>query len=157
RLLSLNSTLSEKISGFFQPQLPSWACEFTAQHVVVAGVDGRRTHISGAASVGLPVGTVTASLTERNIPDKPRLQSLVKETLRSASFKGSEVSVVIPDESTRISFVNAETLPKTLEEQQSFLRWKLKKTVPFDVDTAQIAFRVVGQITSGSHKARGVD
>jgi len=28
-------------------------------------------------------------------------------------------------------------------EQHTFIRWKLKKTVPFDIETAQVSFRIV--------------
>jgi type IV pilus assembly protein PilM len=71
------------------------------------------------------------------------LQDIVGTALKTASFRGSDIALVIPDDAARIAFVNAETLPKNIDEQQTFLRWKLKKSVPFDVDTAQIAFRVL--------------
>src|SRR5207249_2578466 len=69
-----------------------------------------------------------------------------------AGFKGHEIGVVIPDDAARISFITAESLPGSYEEQSAFIRWKLKKTVPFEVDTAQIAFNVMGTRTTGDNK-----
>jgi hypothetical protein len=50
----------------------------------------------------------------------------------------------------RIAFLTVEKLSKYPEEQQTFIRWKFKKTVPFDVDSAQIAFRILGSRADGS-------
>jgi type IV pilus assembly protein PilM len=122
-------------------------------------VDRKRTRVQGKSTVGLPAGVFKGSLSERNIHEGSQMRAYLQAALTSASFKGSEICVVIPDEAARISFVSAETLPKTAEEQRTFLRWKLKKTVPFDVDTAQIAFQVVGSHPNGSNggKTPGYD
>jgi hypothetical protein len=132
----LSKALVESVHQLFRPQQPVWACEFTARHVVVAGVDGKRTRIQGRSATPVPEGT--------NLSAGEDLRRLVHESLSEASFKGSEIALIIPDESARITFLTTDTLPKTVEEQQTFLRWKLKKTVPFDVDRAQLAFRVLG-------------
>src|SRR5205085_7061151 len=68
-----------------------------------------------------------------------------------AGFKGHEVGVVIPDEAARITFIIAESLPSGDDERMAFIRWKLKKTVPFEVETAQIAFTVTTP-PSANHK-----
>jgi hypothetical protein len=140
----LSKGLTETVRQLFRPQLPLWACEFTPKHLIVAGVSANRSGIVNKVAEEMPQGAFTASLAEPNIKDGPRMRAFVQDVFKTASLKGSEIGVVIPDEASRISFVTAEKLPKTVEEQQTFLRWKLKKTVPFDVDTAQIAFQVVG-------------
>jgi len=127
--------VTEKFRQLFGAQHPLWACEFTARQMIVAGVDRTRTRIQARTAEQLPQDATA---------DHPEiLRPIVERTLKSAAFDGSEIAVVIPDDAARIAFITAETLPKTLEEQQTFLRWKLKKTVPFDVDTAQLSFRVV--------------
>jgi type IV pilus assembly protein PilM len=55
----------------------------------------------------------------------------------------------------RISFITTETLPGTEDERTAFIRWKLKKTVPFEIDTAQIAYNIVGTRLNGED--RGTD
>jgi type IV pilus assembly protein PilM len=140
----LSKTLSESAGQLFRPQHPEWACEFTSRHITIAGVDARRRRVLGKAAREVPADTLDPGLANVNIQNSERLRAAIRDTLRAASFKGSEIALVLPDEAARISLVNAETLPKSLQEQQTFLRWKLKKTVPFDVDAAQIAFRVIG-------------
>ena len=155
----MNNTAIGRIRQWFRPQLPLWACEFTSREIVVAGVDGKRSHVQGKAKVELPAGVFKGSLGDANINESTQIRAYLQAALKAASFKGSEICVVIPDEAARVSFVSAETLPKTEAEQITFLRWKLKKTVPFDVDTAQIAFQVVGNHPNQSNrgKATGCD
>src|SRR5262249_18948898 len=75
------------------------------------------------------------------------------QLLSEAGFAGSEIVLVVPDDAVRIAFLTAENRSKNSEDQQTFIRWKLKKTIPFDVDSAQIAYRVLGS----RHGNSGVD
>src|SRR5262245_28967804 len=146
------------VRNLFRPKLPLWACEFTSRDVIVAGVDGRRSRAQGRSSIPLQKELLQPGLSAPNIIEPLKLRAAVQEALKMAGFKGSEIAVVIPDDAARISFVNTDSLPKTPEEQQTFLRWKLKKTVPFDVDTAQIAFEIIGSPNgSADRKQRGFD
>jgi hypothetical protein len=73
----------------------------------------------------------------------------VRSALAQAAFKGSEIGVVIPDDASRVAFLTAENLPARHDERETFIRWKLKKTMPFDVDEAQVAFKVIGPHSGG--------
>jgi type IV pilus assembly protein PilM len=139
----LNKTLLDKATDFFRPQLPFWACEFTAKQVIVAGVDRKRLKIHGRAAVDLPAGAVAGSLTGSNVRDRDAVRLALKDALDRAGFRGFEIGVVIPDDAARITFLTAENLPVDLEERRTFIRWRLKKTLPFEVDTAQVAFREI--------------
>lgn len=138
----MSKGLVETITEVFKPQAPLWACELTSKHVIVAGVTSRRNQIAGKLAADLPPG--------RNIE---AARPIVRELLNLAGFKGSEIAVVVPDETARIAFLTAEHPSKNAEEQRTFIRWKLKKTIPFDVDTAQVAYRILGPHRSGT----GVD
>ena len=123
---------------------PLWACEFTARHVVIAGVDSSRKKVAGKIVAPLPSGAIVGSLAEKNIVDVAAVRDLTKDALRQVGHRGFEISVVIPDESSRITFVTVESLAGKTEDRDAFIRWKLKKSVPFDVDTAQMAYQVLG-------------
>lgn len=140
----MSSTLVQSFQKLFGAQHPLWACEFTSRHVIVGGVDRKRTNIQSRIATDIPEGV--------DLQKPETFRELVEKSLRDASFKGSDIAVVVPDDTARIAFITADTLPKTLAEQQTFLRWKLKKSVPFDVDTAQVAFRVLR-----THKQGGYD
>jgi type IV pilus assembly protein PilM len=128
----------ETVTEIFKPQVPLWACELTSKHIIAAGVNSRRTHITDRAMLELPEKTPIAAV-------RPQVRSLFDRV----GFRGSEIVVVVPDEGARISLLTAENPSKAPEEQQAFIRWKLKKTVPFDVDTAQVAYRLIGPNRTG--------
>jgi len=138
----LSKGLVETITEVFKAQAPHWACEFTGTYVTVANVNSGRTKVVNKFAAELTGGASA----ENAMP-------VVRQLLSLAGFKGSEIAVVVPDEMVRVAFVTAENPSKDPEEQRTFIRWKLKKSVPFDVDTAQVAYRIVGPHRAGT----GVD
>ena len=121
----------------------------------MAGVTSSRKKIAAKGVATLSPEALSGSLLDRNIAAHDVVSELLHEIIRETSFKGHEIGVVIPDESARISFVTTEALPGSEEERTAFIRWKLKKTVPFEIDTAQIAYKVMAARTSGDN--RGTD
>src|SRR5436190_18667723 len=130
------------MTEFLKPQAPLWACELTAKHVIAAGVNSRRTRVSDKVAANFPVLENVGSA-------KP----IVQQVLSQIGFKGSEIAVVVPDEIARIAFLTVEKPSKHPEEQRTFIRWKLKKSLPFDVDMAQVAYHILGPHNGG----HGVD
>ena len=140
----MSKTLIDKIADVFQPQVPLWACELTSKHVIVAGVSRQRNSVKAKLAADLKPKSVVGSLTETNIQNADATRATVAETLNRAGFDGSEIALIVPDDVVRIAFLTVEKLSRDPEELQTFIRWKLKKTVPFDVDSAQIAYRILG-------------
>jgi type IV pilus assembly protein PilM len=138
----LASGILKSVTDVFKPQTPVWACEITSKHVIAAGVGSRRGRITDKWAAELPAGAAVATA-----------RPAIRDLLNQVGFKGSEIVVVVPDEAAKISLLTAENPSRHVEEQQTFIRWKLKKTIPFDVDTAQVAYQVLGPHNGGA----GVD
>jgi type IV pilus assembly protein PilM len=149
----LSKGLAEKITQIFKPQTPFWGCELTPNHIIIAGVNHTRTSVQAKFASALPAGTIANSYSEPNIRNRELVRSTVRRLLSESGFTGSEIVVVVPDDTVRIAFLSAENRSKNSEEQETFIRWKLKKTIPFDVDSAQIAYRVL----SSRHGNSAVD
>jgi len=148
----LTKNVLEPVTQLFRPQLPLWACEFTARHLIVAGVNSSRKKIAAKGISTLSDHAVNGSLLEKNIIDHGRVFEFLKELMGETGFRGHEIGVVIPDDSARISFITTETLPGSEEERAAFIRWKLKKTVPFEIETAQVAYNILGTRFNGDDK-----
>jgi type IV pilus assembly protein PilM len=149
------TSVLDPIKQLFSPPRPLWACEFTAQHIIVAGVDSSRKRIAGSVAAALPGDTLVGSLSDRNIQHSDAALDIVRNALKEVGARGFEISVVIPDDSSRIAFLTADSLTGTTQDRETFVRWKLKKTVPFDVDSAQIAYQVLGPHVGAEGK--GID
>lgn len=151
----MSSSLLSPVNRIFQSPRPLWACEFSNRHVIVAGVDSSHKKIAGRAVEPLPLDAISGSLAGKNLMDAEAVLEITKDAMRRAGVRGFEMSVVIPDDSCRIALVTAEKLSGKAEDREAFLRWKMKKSVPFDVDSAQIAYQVLG--THDTSEQKGVD
>ena len=60
------------------------------------------------------------------------------------SANGSKVprpaALILPDYATRLQVLDFDTFPSKPEEQQALVRFRVKKTVPFDIETAAVSF-----------------
>ncbi len=140
----MSSRWTQSIPRLFGPDVPTWACELTARHVIVVGATPDRRNVDAKAVVDLPAGVLNADLKASNF-DREKLAPVVRQALDQAGFSGSEIVLVIPDEATRVSVLNVDSFPDERAAQRSFILWKLKKNVPFDVDTAQLAYKKLGE------------
>jgi type IV pilus assembly protein PilM len=52
-----------------------------------------------------------------------------------------DAALILPDYCTRIALLDFESFPKDPHEQQALVRFRMKKTVPFDMDAAALSFQ----------------
>ena len=138
------TSVLDPVKQLFSPPRPLWACEFTSQHIIVAGVDSSRKRIAGSVKAALPGDAIVGSLSERNLQNSDAALDIARNAMKEAGARGFEVSVVIPDDSSRIAFLTVDGLTGSVHDRETFVRWKLKKSVPFDVDAAQVSYQVLG-------------
>src|ERR1044072_7912060 len=58
------------------------------------------------------------------------------------AFELSEagVALIIPDYCTRISVLDFDDFPKDAKEQLALVRFRMKKAVPYDVESAAVSY-----------------
>ncbi len=136
------------------------ACEITATHVVA----GRANHSHDALDTvelrSLGEGVVVPGLTSENVPNPDALRTAVSDALASIGARtGRDVVVVVPDASVRIVLLDFDTLPERRTEADAVVRFRLKKSLPFDVEKAALSYdvhrgatgvKVVAAVTPGS-------
>lgn len=119
---------------------PKVACEIAADRVLA----GRLTDAGGgleiSAAHALAAGSVVPDLVENNL----RLRSVVCEGIREAlgtvAGRSKDVIAIVPDAAVRVMLVEFDTLPSDQEEALGVVRFRLKKSLPFDVDKAKVSF-----------------
>jgi type IV pilus assembly protein PilM len=70
-------------------------------------------------------------------------QVLLDHILSLAPANGQRkrrAAVILPDYCARVAVLDFDTFPTDLEEQQALVRFRLKKSVPFEVDTAVVSY-----------------
>ncbi len=92
------------------------------------------------ASHDLPPGCVVPDLMEVNLRERKSVFSTLREILDSVSGRSRDVIAVLPDAAVRVVLLDFETLPAKRHEAESVVRFRLKKSLPFDVEKAQVSY-----------------
>ena len=119
---------------------PRIACEVSAERVVAARAGEGAQSLEAVHAQNLPAGTVTPGLQHSNIPTREALSLALRDSLALLSGRSRDITLVIPDASTRILLLDFDTLPDKLEDADSVVRFRLKKSLPFDVDASAVSF-----------------
>lgn len=56
--------------------------------------------------------------------------------------KRRPAAVILPDYSARVSVLDFDSFPSSAEEQVSLVKFRVKKTIPFDIDSAAVSYWV---------------
>lgn len=125
------------MSKFSSSSRPNLACEITADRVLA----GRATQTGGpveCAVSSLRPGSVVPDLTEVNLRDRDSVSQSIRDAL--AKFGGRDVIALLPDAAVRVVFLDFETLPSNRQEAEAVVRFRLKKSLPFDVEKAKVSY-----------------
>lgn len=96
-------------------------------------------------------GAIRVSPSEENVLRPDTLARAVREaTGESSSKRRRSAALILPDYAGRTAILDFDSFPGKTEEQQSLVRFRMRKTVPFDIDSSSLAF--LPQARSGSKK-----
>jgi type IV pilus assembly protein PilM len=125
---------------------PRLACEVAADRVLAARVSEPGTVDMCAASELAP-GCVVPDLVEANLRDRGRILDSIRQTLDSLGGRSRDVIAVLPDAAIRVVLLDFDTLPTKRDEAEGVVRFRLKKSLPFDVDKAKISYHAQSSTT----------
>lgn len=107
----------------------------------VAGARWTRTGgLDKYAVEALPLGAVVPSAVETNIANAPALKNAVAAVCTALHAKDESLALILPDPVIRVFVQHFDEFPRSKEEADPMLRWKLKKSVPFEVDETLISY-----------------
>jgi type IV pilus assembly protein PilM len=118
---------------------PPFVCEITATHVAAARWGHGRHSLDQFAVEDLPPGAVVPSPVETNIPRPEVVRGALRHALTRAPIRGQDVALLVPDPVVRVFILPFEKFPRRADEALPLLRWRLKKSVPFDVEETVVS------------------
>jgi type IV pilus assembly protein PilM len=118
------------------------ACEISADAVVAARVSHEGKELEVYTARDLPEGAVAPDLTEANVLRGEALREAVKATLDEVAGRNRDVIAVVPDAAVRVVLLDFESLPEKREEAEAVVRFRLKKSLPFDVEKTRVSYQV---------------
>jgi type IV pilus assembly protein PilM len=118
---------------------PGLAIEITPDRV--AGARWTRTgSLDGFAVEAIPPGTIVPSAVETNIVNAAALKSAFANVCDRLNAKDDDVTLILPDPVIRVFVQHFDQFPRSPQEAVPMLRWKLKKSVPFESDETLISY-----------------
>ena len=101
----------------------------------------RTRNIAGVVFQEMAPGVVSASPLRDNVHDPEALAEAVQALMPAAGpRKGKTAGLILPDYSARVSVLDFDSFPEKAEDQEALVRFRIKKSVPFDVETAALSY-----------------
>jgi type IV pilus assembly protein PilM len=118
---------------------PPLALEITPERVAAARF-GRTGALDGYAVETLPQGAIVPSAVESNIGNPGAVKLAVSNAFARLKAKDEDIALILPDPVIRVFVQHFDEFPRSANEAEPMLRWKLKKSVPFEVDETLISY-----------------
>lgn len=120
---------------------PLTACEIAAGYVAAA-----RWSRAGAATIEslvvepLSPGAIKPSAVETNLSNPAEVRSAIEKVFSRVHARPRDVALFLPDPVIRVFVLHFDVFPRAASEALPLLRWRLKKSVPFEVDETVISY-----------------
>ena len=126
---------------------PRLAVEIRAEGVVAARAEDASAVLSAVSQSALAEGAVLGGLKHGNLVDRTRVVAAIREALDAVAVRGGErgryVTLVVPDSAARVLLLDFDDLPGKAAEALPVIRFRLKKLLPFDADTAAVSYQIM--------------
>lgn len=136
------------------PERPLVAVEVRPRSVGVVRLarEGGRLVLGAAAAVDLPAGALDLSMLQANVADAGAFGRALRGALeRAGVLDGARVGLVLPDPVARVALLPAaEVTGHGRTQLEELIRFRLRKSVPFDIREARLAFSAEGARTTDS-------
>jgi type IV pilus assembly protein PilM len=125
----------------FQSARPKLACEIFADRVIAARASDSGQVLELCTTNELSPGCVVPDLSESNLRQRGSVVNALRQALESLGGRSRDVVAVLPDAAVRVVLLDFETLPSRREEAEGVVRFRLRKSLPFDVDQAKVSYQ----------------
>jgi type IV pilus assembly protein PilM len=125
----------DKLKALLQDPPPAMAFEITEAGIAAARI-GAHAELEFQP---LKPGTLTVSPLKENVIDADEFSRAVRSVSGTQS-KRKDVALILPDFSARIAVLDFDNFPSDPKDQASLIRFRLKRSVPFDVESAVLSY-----------------
>src|SRR5271165_214634 len=119
---------------------PKLACEIAADRVLAGRFAEHGGSLEVCAARELAPGSVVPDLVENNLRQRDAVRAGIEATLGGVAGRSKDVIAIVPDAAVRVMLVEFDTLPSDPEEALGVVRFRLKKSLPFDVEKAKVSY-----------------
>lgn len=129
-----------RLAGWFNAMPhPPLAIEIATERVSLVRWSRRGT-LEDLAVEPLRPGAVVPSAVESNLVSSSTVQSSVEKVCNRLQVREGDVAVLLPDPVVRVFVQHFEDFPRSSQEALPLLRWRLRKSVPFDAEEMLVSY-----------------
>ena len=129
--------LLDRFSGVLKDPPPALAFEISEAGIAVARLRPR----GEPGFVPMRPGVISVSPLRDNILDPDALSAAVRAAAGSdGSRRRRDAALILPDHCARVAVLDFDEFPSDRKEQLSLVRFRLRKSVPFDVEAAAVGY-----------------
>lgn len=123
------------LAALFQDPPPAFAFELSEAGIAVADMS------KAPQTEFRPIvpGVISVSPLRDNIVSADELASAVRAVV-PANVKRKDMALILPDYCMRVAVLDFDSFPADHKEQLSLVRFRMKKSVPFDVESAAVGY-----------------
>jgi type IV pilus assembly protein PilM len=127
----------ERILGILRDPPPEFVFEVAARSIAIS----RTRPPASPQHVPLPPGVIVPSPVKENILDPSVFAAAVHKLVPPAAGRGKKnAALILPDNCVRIAVLDFDTLPEKEEDRRPLINFRLRKSVPFDIDEAALSY-----------------
>ena len=141
---------SSLMRWLLEPEPPGLGLDLRATELSLARLAAKRgkAELDLGVTSPLPPGCLQFKMLEPNIRDGDTLAQVIESVLLRSGAAGSKrIALTLPDYLARVSVVELAEAPRSSAETVDVLKFRLKKSLPFDVDQARLAYEPLAAAT----------
>ncbi len=130
-----------RLRRLFTASAPVASIEIAADRVTgltLARGGGRR--VTAVVTEPLPDGALTPTANAPNMADRTAVGEAVGRVLKQLPGTPTRVALVVPDSAAKVSLMTFEQIPARAADLDQLVRWQARKTAPFRIEDAQVAY-----------------
>ncbi len=125
---------------------PEISFSFLPHYIGGIKVKSKNKNIDSYFIRSIPENILKPSFHELNILNPDYLREIFKEELNKMKKFPSKISILLPEQSTRVFLMNFDSLPSKKEEIRELLLWRIKKLIPLPENGVRLAWEKIDSL-----------
>jgi type IV pilus assembly protein PilM len=124
-----------KVMAVLQDPPPEFAFEIAADGITMS----RTRPPATIQHAPLAAGIIEPSPVKENVLDPAAFSEALRKLIPAGGGRRG-AALILPDNAVRIAVLDFDTLPEKEEERRALINFRLRKSVPFDIDEAALSY-----------------
>lgn len=141
-------SLLNRLQNLFDDPPPPLVFEISETGLAWATTTGRNAKMG---FIPLDPSVLAITPVQDNVAQPEILGEAIRKAIAESGVRRKEAALILPDYCARIAVLDFESFPSDPHEQLSLVRFRMRKTVPFDLEAASIGFHARVVATPRKH------